>query len=212
MKEFNTIKQNCEAQIVEKKSKFIAQIYQIESKEEAEEIIKKVKKQFYDAKHHCFGYRVLQEETMVERCSDDGEPSGTAGAPILNIIKNQELCNVLIIVIRYFGGVLLGTGGLVRAYLQASLKALEKAEYITKELGKECEILVNYSEMEAFKYYCKVNNIKIVNEEYSIQVCFLIEITDKGWEGLNRNTDNLDFNMIKKEVKRKKYISRNSEI
>lgn len=212
MKEFNTIKENCEVQIVEKKSRFIAKIYQIESKEEAEEILKRIKKQFYDAKHHCFGYRVIERETILERCSDDGEPSGTAGSPILTIMKNKELCNILVIVIRYFGGILLGTGGLVRAYSQATIQAIEKAECVEKELGKECQIILNYSEIEAFKYYCKHHHIKIIKEEYFDQVYFFIEITDKKWEELNSNTDNLGFKMIKKEEKRKKYISKNSQI
>ena len=107
LKELITIKDDVTAQIVEKKSKFIARLYHVESQEEIEEIIKNVKKQYFDARHHCIAYRVVQEDVIIERSSDDGEPSGTAGAPMLKILKSNNLCNVLIIVIRYFGGVLL---------------------------------------------------------------------------------------------------------
>ena len=121
MQEFFTIKENVLAEIVEKKSKFIANLFYIESQQEAEKIIKQIKKKYYDARHNCIAYRVIENDSVIEKSSDDGEPSGTAGAPMLNILQKNNLCNVLVVVTRYFGGILLGTGGLVRAYSNCSM-------------------------------------------------------------------------------------------
>ena len=129
-----TIKQNTAAEIVEKKSKFIANLFYVQNEEEAEEIIKSIKKKYYDARHNCYAYNVLTKKGIVARSSDDGEPSGTAGMPMLNILQKNELINVLVVVTRYFGGILLGTGGLVRAYSEALVKAIENAEFVKEEL------------------------------------------------------------------------------
>ena len=107
MDSFFTIKENVTTQIIEKKSKFIAKLYYVENQEEIDNIMKDVKKQYFDARHHCIAYRVAKENSIIEKASDDGEPSGTAGVPMLKILQNNNLCNVLIIVIRYFGGTLL---------------------------------------------------------------------------------------------------------
>ena len=116
MKEFITIKQNVQAEIIEKKSKFIANFFYVENVEEAEKMIKETKKKYFDARHNCIAYRVVEDGQIIEKSSDDGEPSGTAGSPMLNILQKNNLANVLIVVTRYFGGILLGTGGLVRDY------------------------------------------------------------------------------------------------
>lgn len=110
MSDFLTIKENVEYVLTEKKSKFIANLIKIENVQDAEETIKQYKKKYHDARHNCLAYRVFQDGQVVEKSSDDGEPSGTAGAPMLNILQKNNLCNVLIIVTRYFGGILLGTG------------------------------------------------------------------------------------------------------
>ena len=124
--DFKTIKQNSTAEIVEKKSKFIANVLYIETVEDAEQRIKEIKKQYHDAKHNCFAYIVTDlNGNTVQKSSDDGEPSGTAGAPMLKILVGQNLSNVLVIVTRYFGGILLGTGGLVRAYSRSNCRGIE---------------------------------------------------------------------------------------
>ena len=176
MKEFVTIKENSSAQITEKKSKFIANLFYVESIKEAEEIIEKTKKKYFDAKHNCIDYRVIEDENIIERFSDDGEPSGTAGAPMLNILQKNNLVNVLIIVTRYFGGILLGTGGLVKAYSNSLLLALENTSKVTKCMGEELEISLEYSEFESFKYYCKINKINIVDVEYKENIVCKIEL------------------------------------
>lgn len=104
---FKTVQKDVSFEIVEKKSRFIADVFYVESKEEAEERIKEIKKKYYDAKHHCFAYSIFHETGKEDRFSDDGEPSGTAGAPMLNILTTNNLCNVATVVTRYFGGVLL---------------------------------------------------------------------------------------------------------
>ena len=128
MENFLTINENIESEITVKKSKFICNLIKIETQEEAEEQIKKIKKKYHDARHNCVAYRVQENDTIVEKASDDGEPSGTAGGPMLNILQKNNLCNVLVVVTRYFGGILLGTGGLVRAYSDSMQNALELTE------------------------------------------------------------------------------------
>lgn len=176
MNEFITIKESVKVEIVEKKSKFIANLFYAESISEAEEIIKKMKKEYFDARHNCIAYRIIEEETIIEKSSDDGEPSGTAGAPMLNILQKNNLCNVVIIVTRYFGGILLGTGGLVRAYSEALKKALEKAILIKKVEGEKIEIELDYSNFEGLKYCCRINNINIVNIRYLENIFCEIEV------------------------------------
>ena len=113
-----------EKEIVEKKSRFIAQIIKITSEEEANKKILEIKKKHRDAKHNVFAYRIVNG---IEKFSDDGEPSGTAGVPILDILRGEKLENILLVVTRYFGGILLGTGGLVRAYSSAAKEAHRRA-------------------------------------------------------------------------------------
>ena len=109
--EFVTIKEAVQAEVTEKKSKFIANFFPVQKEEEAEKIIKELKKKYHDARHNCTAYRIQEDHKVIEKASDDGEPSGTAGAPMLNILQKNNLANVLVVVTRYFGGILLGTGG-----------------------------------------------------------------------------------------------------
>lgn len=176
MGEFITISKDEVQEIVEKKSKFIANIFHVNSVEEAEERIKQIKKKYHDARHNCVAYRVFENDKVFEKSSDDGEPSGTAGGPMLNILQKNNLCNVVVIVTRYFGGILLGTGGLVRAYSDAAQKAIEKSIKVYKVEGVEYEIKLNYSNFEIFKHYCKNNDIKITNIEYCEDIKLIIEM------------------------------------
>jgi putative IMPACT (imprinted ancient) family translation regulator len=132
--------------------------------------------------------------------------AGTAGAPMLELLRGKNLCNVLVIVTRYFGGILLGTGGLVRAYSGATKLALEKAELIEKREGTQAELTIGYSEIENFKYYCKKNGIKITSEEYKDTVNFSIELTKQQLEKLKNEIDNNSQKMIKINKIREKII------
>ncbi len=179
MDEFTTIKEKTTAEIVEKKSKFIANIFPIQTQEEAENYIKQIKKEHYSARHNCYAYRVISEGKIIEKASDDGEPSGTAGAPMLNILNKNNLCNVIVIVTRYFGGILLGTGGLVRAYSDSVIKAIDNAEKQKCCNGFELYVNTTYNEFENFKYYCKKNNINIVNLDYNEDIDIKIELDEE---------------------------------
>lgn len=172
-----TIKENTSSEIVEKKSKFIANLFYVQSQEEAEEKIKEIRKKYHDARHNCYAYSIMTKDGIINKMSDDGEPSGTAGNPMLNIILKKELINVLVIVTRYFGGILLGTGGLVRAYSDATLEAIEKAEFVIEQIGYELEIIINYQDFEKIEYYCEKNKLSIINIEYGEKIKCNIEVT-----------------------------------
>ena len=203
---FKTISQNTTAEIVEKKSKFIANVFYVETIEEAENKIKEIKKKYFDARHNCFAYSIFSKEGIVNRFSDDGEPSGTAGSPMLNILTSKNLSNCLVIVTRYFGGILLGTGGLVRAYTGAMQEALNKVTEINKDLGIEVKFEVTYSDLEKIKYYLKQNEIKILDIQYLENVDVTVETTSEKLEDIEKQKENLNFIIIKKEIIKEKYI------
>ena len=208
MDEFVTIKEKATAEIVEKKSKFIANIFPITTQEEAEKYLDFIKKQHFSARHNCYAYRVVSNERIVERASDDGEPSGTAGAPILNILNKNNLCNILVIVTRYFGGILLGTGGLVRCYSDATIKAIEEAEKFKSCKGFEMNVSTKYSEFETFKYYCKKNNINIINSEYNENINIKIELNEESKNKLLQDFENKKVNLESLKILSEKYISK----
>ena len=207
MYSFITIKDNVQAELIEKKSKFIANLYYVESVKEAEEIIIRIKKKYFDARHNCIAYRVM-EDNLVEKSSDDGEPSGTAGAPMLNILQKNNLVNILVIVTRYFGGVLLGTGGLVRAYSNSLLQAIDISEKVEKCFGQVLEVVLDYNEFETFKYYCKNNKINIVQTQYLENIVCNIEIEEKVKNQLLSDFETKKINI--KDIKElsKKYITK----
>lgn len=207
MEKFKTIKENVTQDIEEKRSKFIANAYYVENVDEAEKIIKMVKKQYYDANHNCYAY-IVKANQVVKRFSDDGEPNGTAGSPILNVLEKNKLYNVLIIVTRYFGGILLGTGGLIRAYTEAALKVVEKSNIVEQEIGYEVKVTINYQDIDKFRYFCNKNNIKIVNMVYNEYVECIVEMTDEEKNSiLNSNKyDERSINIIKFEIINEKFI------
>lgn len=205
MDEFKTIEKEVESELIEKKSKFIASIFKVNSVKEADEKLLEVKKRYYDAKHNCYTYRIIENDRIIEKSSDDGEPSGTAGAPMLNILKQNNLCNVLIVVTRYFGGILLGTGGLVRAYSRSTQDVIEKSNIVLKESGYKINIEIEYKELEKLKYFCKKNEIKITNIQYLENVIVTIELR-KDKEQLIRKSDNLNFEYLKYNRIEEKFI------
>lgn len=205
MREYKTIENEGLSELIEKKSKFIASVYHIESIKEAEEKLMQVRKKYYDARHNCYAYRVLENNNLVERSSDDGEPSGTAGAPMLNILKQEDLCNVLIVVTRYFGGILLGTGGLVRAYSQSTKEVIEKSKIVLKQEGYVVEIEIEYRDFDRLKYFCKTNEIKIINSQYLENIIVEVEIK-QNQKFLFDSCENLNFNPIKCNIIKEKYI------
>lgn len=208
MREFITIAESVQSEITEKKSKFIANLFYVENSEEAEKIIKEIKRKYFDARHNCIAYRVIENGNVIEKSSDDGEPSGTAGAPMLNILQKNNLANVLIIVTRYFGGILLGTGGLVRAYSASLLQAIDKCSIIKKCFGEELEIELEYSELENFNYYCRNNKISIVDFQYKESIICKIELEEEVKQKLIEDFKSKKVNLKNIKELSKKYITK----
>ena len=200
------IEKNIETYIVEKKSKFIANIFYVENIEEAEERLKLIKKKYYDAKHNCYAYRVVEDGNIIERSSDDGEPSGTAGMPILDILRGREIANCIVIVTRYFGGILLGTGGLVRAYSEATNNALEKITLMEIEEGYKMELTIQYKDFKLFSYYCKINNINVIKKEYEENIRVIVEMNEKNKDEVCGNSEKIKFKILKSRILSKMII------
>lgn len=169
---FLTIKEKeYSAELVEKKSKFIAKIVKVTSEEDAMNVLKSIKKEHRDARHNVFAYRIANGS---ERFSDDGEPSGTAGVPILDILRGEKLQNVLVVVTRYFGGVLLGTGGLVKAYSGATKEAIAQAEKVEMKLCNEYSVEIDYNYHNILLHYFKEDLIIVRDTEYTNNICLSI--------------------------------------
>ena len=209
MENLKIIKNDNTEEIIEKKSKFIANLIYVESEEEAIEKIKEIKKKHFDARHNCYAYRILENNAIIQRSSDDGEPSGTAGAPMLNILEKNNIVNVLIVVTRYFGGILLGTGGLVKAYTEALQKAINNNELLYVELGYEVYIKYPYNESKKIEYFIKNNNIKILKQNYMEEIEIIIEISKNNYEKLCREFPENVNKKIKYKIEKDKTISKN---
>ena len=208
MDEFITIENNVISEFTEKKSKFIGNLFYVESTKEAEEIVKKTKKKYFGAKHNCIAYRVIEDGKIVERFSDDGEPSGTAGLPMLNILQKNNLVNVLIIVTRYFGGILLGTGGLVRAYQNSLMVSIEKSKKLIKWPGEYLEVTMDFSDFDTFKYYCRNNKINIVEINYKENIVCKIELEEDRKTKLIDDFETKNINLTNVKELYKKYITK----
>lgn len=141
---YKTVRQAGSKEIVIKKSRFIGHVKPVETEEEAVAFIEDIKKKHWNATHNCSAY-MIGERDEIQKQSDDGEPSGTAGKPILEVLRNQERKNVAIVVTRYFGGIMLGAGGLIRAYTDGAVAAIESGEPITKVLHREVFVELDYT-------------------------------------------------------------------
>lgn len=173
MKEaFKTIYEGGIGEFVMKKSKFIATVCPVETESEAIEIIDGIKKNYWDATHNCSAY-VIGTDKPLMRCSDDGEPSKTAGRPMLDVLLSHDLTNLVVVVTRYFGGTLLGTGGLVKAYQSAAIEGLTQSKIITKELGKKVKITTDYNAIGKIQYLVGQEHITILSSVYTD----LVELT-----------------------------------
>lgn len=156
-------------EIVEKKSRFIADVLPVSSEEEAQEFIADIKKKYWDARHHCFAY-VIGDRHELARFSDDGEPGGTAGKPMLDVLLGEDIHNVVVVVTRYFGGTLLGTGGLVRAYSGAAKAGLANAQIISRIQGTKLSIDTEYTDLGKIQYILGERKITILDSVYTDKV------------------------------------------
>ncbi|BCS81700.1 YigZ family protein [Anaerocellum diazotrophicum] len=163
---FKTVAQNVRVEFIEKKSKFIASVFKVENQREVNIFLEQVRKEFYDATHNVYAY-TYGIEYPVQKYSDDGEPQGTAGLPVMEVIRKSNVSNVLIIVTRYFGGILLGASGLVRAYTQAATLGLEKAGILEYHECEEILLSIEYSDFDKIRWLISRYNAIIEKIEYS---------------------------------------------
>ncbi len=160
------IKETTENTIIIQKSEFITHLYRVNNVDEVNSILEDVRKKYYDATHNCYAY-ILGEAQDIQKCSDDGEPQKTAGAPMMNVLKQNEMTNILAIVTRYFGGVLLGAGGLIRAYSNSVSEALAKCKrYINKEIA-EYVLTTSYS---SYNNLINIKDINIIDTSFTNDV------------------------------------------
>lgn len=169
LEKYKTVYEGGEGEIVEKKSRFIATVRPVETEEEALAFIEEMKKKYWDARHNCYVYSVGKNREFT-RCSDDGEPSGTAGRPMLDVVLGEDIYNVAVVVTRYFGGVLLGTGGLVRAYSKAVQEGLANSVVIEKQHGVALEVITDYTGIGKIQYIAGERGLPTLESEYTDRV------------------------------------------
>ena len=180
MKKFITIKENSYDEFVEKKSTFITHLVRVTSEEEAREFIQKMKKKHYDATHVCSCY-VVGDNNEITRANDDGEPSGTAGAPMLDVLVKNEIKNVCATVIRYLGGTKLGTGGLVRAYGGGVINALKNATLVERKDALEIRLELDYNLNGKIEYEIEKTNFIVNNLEYTDKIIYTIYVMEEDY-------------------------------
>ena len=168
-----TVYSGGEAEIVEKKSRFIATVRPVSSEEEAVAFINEMKKKYWDARHNCSAF-VIGERQELTRCSDDGEPAQTAGRPMLDVLLKEGVTNVAVVVTRYFGGVLLGTGGLVRAYQAATQAGLAASRIIEKRSGTRLVVRTDYNGLGKLQYLFGQQKIAVLDTEYAADVVITV--------------------------------------
>ncbi len=182
MKEaFKTIYEGGSGEFVMKKSRFIATVMPVETEEAALEFIEDMKKKYWDAAHNCSAY-IIGTDLPLMRCSDDGEPSKTAGRPMLDVLIAHELTNLVVVVTRYFGGTLLGTGGLVKSYQSATIEGLNQCKIITKEIGIRTKLTTDYNQVGKLQYYINQEQLTLLSSEYTdiVQLELLIQPSRMG--------------------------------
>ena len=183
MSEYIKLAQGAVAEITEKKSRFIATIVPVSTPEEANLFIDEMKKKYWDAKHNCSAY-VCGENAEITRCSDDREPAKTAGVPMLEVLLGSEIRNIAVVVTRYFGGVLLGTGGLVRAYQEAVKEALKLCKTTKMVYGADMTILAEYTDAGRIQTILTDFGATVIHTEYMEKVLFTIFVEMKDVERL----------------------------
>lgn len=188
-----TVKENITNEIIINKSKFITIITKINSLNDINQILENTKKTYKNATHYCLAYIINGKE----KCKDDGEPSGTAGIPILNVLKQNNLTNILCIVIRYFGGIKLGAGGLIRAYSNSVKKALNKTKIVNIQKGYNIIIEVPYENQKQIDYLLKEENIK---KDYQTNIIYTFEIEKNKYEQIENKIKTLSKIKTKRQI------------
>lgn len=185
MEQYKTVLGGGTGEIVEKKSRFIATVRPVKNEEEALAFLEEMRKKYWDARHNCYAYSIGKNREFT-RCSDDGEPSGTAGRPMLDVILGEDIYNVAVVVTRYFGGVLLGTGGLVRAYSKAVQEGLAGSLVIEKKKGISLKVTTDYTGIGKIQYIAGERQIPILDSEYTDKVVLKLLVPDAETEAVQK--------------------------
>lgn len=187
---YRTVGNSAPREFTEKKSIFIGIAKRVFTEEEAKEFISEVRSRYKDARHHVYAY-TIEEDMHIQRYSDDGEPQGTGGIPILDVIRKNDLRNVCVVVVRYFGGILLGAGGLTRAYVKGAADAIEAAGVIERVPGHQIDLLLDYDLFGKLQYFLKENHIDIINVAYTDKVKVSIYVESIQLEAIVQEMMNL---------------------
>ena len=207
LERYKTVYQGKSGEIIEKISRFIATVRLVENEEEALSFIEEMKKKYWNATHNCFAY-VIGEHRETVRCSDDGEPSGTAGKPMLDVLLGEEMYNTAVVVTRYFGGTLLGTGGLVRAYSKAVQEGLAQSSIIVKQYGAILKIETDYNGLGKIQYLIGERKIPVLDSEYTDKVQIRIILPEKETDRFVRELTEATNGRVKTEIIEKLYYAR----
>ena len=192
-------------EIEEKKSRFTANIAPVTTEEEAVAYINAMKKKYWDARHNCSAF-IIGSRGELTRCSDDGEPSGTAGRPMLEVLTGSGIRNIAVVVTRYFGGTLLGTGGLVRAYTQAVMEGLDHCETGIMRKGCELEVTTDYNDVGKLQYYFGQQGIVPADSIYAENVKFILLVPVEKEDGLRKNLTETTCGKVKIEKLKETYF------
>ncbi|MGX6978306.1 YigZ family protein [Vagococcus elongatus] len=200
-----TIKENGVHELEIKKSRFITKLVRIQSEKEAKEIIQATRKEHWKANHNCIAY-VLGQHHDIQRSSDDGEPSGTAGVPMLEVLKKRNVINTLAIVTRYFGGIKLGAGGLIRAYSSAVAEGLDTVGLVKGTLQQELFITVDYASHNVLEHFLRQENFSIAETNFTDKVTVTLMIDEKMVAEFEKQLTNLLSGQLQVELGEKKYF------
>lgn len=194
---------NASAEITINKSNFIGHIARTSSEEEAKAFVSEIKEKYKDATHNCSAY-IIGESALIQRADDDGEPSGTAGVPILEVLKREELYNTTVVVTRYFGGIKLGAGGLIRAYAKSTSEAVKAAGKVYLVMMHPVTLVVDYTFTNSLEHYFENNDIQIRDTEYTDKVTYHFYVESNKKDALEQQIQAItkdNYNMrVKEEV------------
>ena len=202
-KDYITVYTEGTGEYIEKKSRFIGTLFHVTSEEEAEARLSEVRKHFYDASHHCYAY-VLGPDRKLVKCSDQGEPSGTAGQPILSVLNGEELTDAMIIVTRYFGGTLLGTGGLVRSYTKAAREAVSQSTLVHKYPAELLLIRTDYQGLGKLQYMFSEESLSPTEILYEENVKIKVPVPEERTEEILKKVS--DITNGKAEISKEREI------
>lgn len=203
MSYFTIIKESC-IQFEERKSIFIGHAKRVETEEEAKEFVNKIKKEHKDATHNVYAY-IVGQNMLIQKCTDDGEPQGTAGVPVLDVIKKNGITDTAIVVTRYFGGILLGTGGLVRAYSKGASEAVNDSGIVERVKGAVINIITTYELLGKVQYHFSTKNWHIENIEYTDKVKIVFICETNNLENVKKQMLELCSGKCEFEIEEEKY-------